>query len=152
MIHANSSLTNSTPPLVFFIGIAVIIALLIAYTILEIARPWPEKQRIKQREKDRIAREQRHAAQDALLQDAIQKDAEVTAQYSHIPTAHEIIQSVNQTDSPQPSQDINTEVVEPVDNDIPTTDEMSFETLPAERTAIPKPIVPESTNTLEPDA
>lgn len=130
---------HSTPPLVFFICIGVAVAVIIAYAIMELARPWPEKRRAKEEAKTQQEREKRHALQDNILNQAQQQDNIIKEEHQNLKTAQEIVHDVdtkldsgllpendtvsvtNNSHEPNPS------------NTLPTTHEL-FTTLPQEQT------------------
>lgn len=62
------------PPIVFYIGIGGILFLLIAYAIMELARPWPthSKERAKKKHDEKVAK--RHAERDEILEEAVEAD------------------------------------------------------------------------------
>ena len=63
------------PPLVFYIGVGGIIFLLIAYAIMELARPWPShaKEREEKRYQQKV--DKRHAELQEVLDEAAATDA-----------------------------------------------------------------------------
>ena len=62
------------PPIIFYIGIGGISFLLIAYAVMELARPWPthSKERAKKKHDEKVAK--RHAERDEILEEAIEAD------------------------------------------------------------------------------
>ena len=68
------------PPMVFFIGLGGIIAVIVAFVILELARPWPtwEARIKKQRAEEKKAK--RHEELDKRMEEAAARDAEADAE------------------------------------------------------------------------
>lgn len=62
------------PPLVFFVGLGIIVAVIAAYVILELARPWPNRQARKEKERHEKLKAKRHAIREELLKEAEQRD------------------------------------------------------------------------------
>lgn len=55
------------PPTVFFIAGAGLIGLVLAYLIMELARPWPDRKARRKKERRDAARARRHQEEDELI-------------------------------------------------------------------------------------
>lgn len=111
------------PPIVFYLGAIGIVGLLIAYAVMELARPWPShaKEREEKRRQQKI--EKRHAELNALLDEAAAEDA----MYQKLNSDEPLIET---TDADEESFDTDESIPETADTDELTeedTNENSFD-------------------------
>ena len=112
------------PPIVFYIGIGGILFLLIAYAVMELARPWPthSKERAKKKHDEKVAK--RHAERDEILKEAVEADK----MYQKLTSDETFEQAFESEDSTSTEEEIDeTEDTEAISR--PNTDSESFEVL-----------------------
>ena len=112
------------PPIVFYIGIGGILFLLIAYAVMELARPWPthSKERAKKKHDAKVAK--RHAERDEILEEAVEADA----MYQKL-TSDETLEQTFESEDPTIAEDEIDETENTEDIVKPNTEDESFEVL-----------------------
>ena len=91
------------PPIIFYIGIGGIVFLLIAYAVMELARPWPthSKERAKKKHDEKVAK--RHAERDEILEEAVEADK----MYQKLTSDETFEQAFESEDPTSPEEEID---------------------------------------------